>query len=329
MKKSILLTISLLLVACGALAQGRLDLRINEVLVGNENNLVDHYGTRSAWIEVFNASHGTNGIEKMFITNDVKYKQVKKIKDVKAAKNDSLFHEIRRGDVATKVPPRSHVVFYADGDSARGTFHLPFTLKAGQENFVALYDVNGDLVDQVIIPADMPADRSFARISEDSINLHKESRFFDAKEWQVCDGTSDAKAITPGKFNARPINENIEKFHDHDGSGIIITLIAMGIVFSALALLFICFFLFGKAFTVSEKPKKEETEAVAETDDHKAQPGSNDAAIAAICMALYQHLNAHDVESGILTFNHAHDMPSAWESKGNLLLQTPEHHEAL
>ena len=52
-----------------------------------------------------------------------------------------------------------------------------------------------------------------------------------------------------------------------------------------------------------------------------------DEAIAALCMALYQHLNAHDEESGVLTFDHSHEAHSSWGSKGNLLLPKPEHHE--
>lgn len=328
MKKSVLTILTVIVAALASSAQGRLDIRINEVMTDNRTSLIDEYGNHSAWIEIFNASHGTNGIEKMFITNNPYFKGKKKV-DVYKEKDNPTFHEIRRGDDATKVAPRAHVVFFADGDSTLGTFHLPFKLEAGKDNFIALFDVNGDLVDEVTVPATLPADNSFARFGEDAIDLHKSSREFDAKEWGVRDDKSDETAITPGKFNARPINDNIDKFYTNDRSGVILTLFAMGIVFSALALLFLCFLLFGKAFESKTKKAKEGVEDEArETDDHKAQPGSNDEAIAAICMALYQHLNAHDIESGILTFNHSHDMPSAWESKGNLLLHTPEVHES-
>ena len=328
MKKTIFLTLIALVAFATATAQGRLDMRINEVMVVDETNLIDEYGNHAAWIELYNASHGSNGIEKMFITNDPSYKGKTKVNPYKE-KEKEAFHEIRRGDGATKIAPCSHVVFYADGDSARGTFHLPFKLEQGKDNFVAIYDVNGDLVDQVIVPASLPANQSFARLAEGDINLHKQSREFDAKEWSVRDGKSDATAITPGKFNARPVNDNIEKFYVNDRGGGILTLFAMGIVFSALALLFICFLLFGKAFEASEKRAKAALgEGHTTEHEHNAQPGSNDEAIAAICMALYQHLNAHDVESGILTFNHAHEMPSAWESKGNLLPHVPEVHES-
>ena len=342
MNKKIFLTLIAVVAAITASAQGRLDLRINEVMVQNDSNYVDQDGHRAAWIEIFNASHGTNAIEKMFITT---YKQdfiqnyfkVEEQKSNKkrnqllnelAEKHGDSIYVIPRGDVDTKVKPRSHVVFFADGNDACGTFHLPFKLEAGKDNYIALYDVNGDLVDEVIVPADLPSNQSFARISEENIDLHKDSRDFDKIEWQVRDG-SDSLAITPAKFNARPINENIQKFKDEDSSGILLTLMSMGVVFSALLLLYILFKLFGKAF--SSKDKKKEEEVVEKAIDNEtaeaAQEGGNDEAIAAICMALYQHLNAHDEESGVITIDHSHETHSAWGSKGNLLLRKPEHHD--
>ena len=342
MNKKIILTLIAVVAAFTASAQGRLDLRINEVMVENTSNYVDQYGKHSAWIEIFNASHSTNAIEKMFITT---YKQdfiqnyfkVEEQKSNKkrnqllnelAEKHGDSIYVIPRGDVDTKVGPRKHVVFFADGKDADGTFHLPFKLEVGKDNYIALYDVNGDLVDEVIVPADLPADQSFARISEENIDLHKESRDFDKTEWQMRDG-SDSLAITPAKFNARPINENIQKFKDEDPSGILLTLMSMGVVFSALLLLFILFKLFGKFFSAKDKKKEEEVvDNVVDNDAAQAtQEGGNDEAIAAICMALYQHLNAHDEESGVITIDHSHESNSAWGSKGNLLLRTPEHHD--
>ncbi|MBP5560554.1 MAG: OadG family protein [Muribaculaceae bacterium] len=329
-KKGIIIVFIAVFTALASMAQGRMDLRINEVMVVNESNEPDEYGDRSAWIELFNASHGTNAIEKMFITN--KRLDNSKRVDVATLKNDPAFHEIRRGDVATKVAPRTHVLFYADGDSARGTFHLPFELQAEKGSYyIALYDVNGELVDEVEVPDTLSPDHSWARMSEEAIDLHKASRKYDAAEWSARIGKSDADAITPGKFNSRPVNTNIQEFKEKDGHGFILSLTAMGVVFTALALLFICFMLFGKAFAAKDKKVaavKVDDDVQEEVEQPAAQPGSNDEAIAAIFMALYQHLNAHDEESGILTFDHSHDMPSAWASKGHLLLHVPEHHES-
>ena len=311
MNKKIILTLIAVVAAMTAMAQGRLDLRINEVMVQNDSNYVDADGHRSAWIEIFNASHSTNAIEKMFITTFKQdyiqnYFKVEESKSNKkrnqllnelAEKEGDKIYVIPRGDVDTKVKPRTHVVFFADGEDAAGTFHLPFKLEAGKENYIALYDVNGDLVDEVIVPANLPADQSFEEL-----------------------------AITPAKFNARPVNENIQKFKDGDPSGIMLTIMSMGVVFLALLLLYILFKLFGIAFS-SKDGKKEEPAAVKEEEPVAQEGGEADEAIAAICMALYQHFNSHDEESGVITIDHSHEAHSSWGSKGNLLLRVPKHHD--
>ena len=53
-----------------ASAQSRGALRINEVMVSNDSSIVDDYGRRSAWIELFNANFAPLEISSIFITND-------------------------------------------------------------------------------------------------------------------------------------------------------------------------------------------------------------------------------------------------------------------
>ncbi len=343
MNKKILLTLIAVIAALTSMAQGRMDMCINEVMVQN-GNCADQNGKCTAWVELFNSSYGTNAIEKMFITTfkqdyiqnyfkDQESKSNKKrnvlLEELRDQNPDKVY-EIPRGDVDTKIKPRTHVVFFADGNTTAGTLHMSFTLTPGSENYIALYDVNGDLVDEVIVPASLQAGQSFSRKSEGlPSDMHKDGNHsFDPSQWETRDGSSVEKAITPGKFNVRPVNENIAKFKNEDGTGIWLTIMSMGVVFLALLLLYILFKLFGKAFSGQGKEKKEE-ETVAEPTAAVAATGSddNDEAIAALCMALYQHLNAHDEESGVLTFDHSHEAHSAWGSKGNLLLHMPERHD--
>lgn len=349
MNKKIFLTLIAVVAAISASAQGRLDLRINEVMVQNNSNYVDQYGNHSAWIEIFNASTSSNAIEQMFITTltrdkikaafdkekNTSKKGIQIMTEFSEGAGKGKVYVIPKGDVDTKVKPRSHVVFFADGNDAAGTFHLPFTLNAG--DYIALYDVNGDLVDELEIPTALGADQSFARKSEDKIELHVNhmnptdddfanapSMFVDSL-WQKRDGSNEDMAITPGKFNARPVNENIANFKRDDPSGILLTLMSMGVVFSALLLLFLLFMLFGKIFAAKDKKNKEKVVVtVADDTISESQDNDNDEAIAAICMALYQHLNAHDEESGVLTFNRSNN--SAWGAKSNMLLRMPERH---
>ena len=117
MNKKIILTLIAVVAAMTAMAQGRLDLRINEVMVQNDSNYVDADGHRSAWIEIFNASHSTNAIEKMFITTFKQdyiqnYFKVEESKSNKkrnqllnelAEKEGDKIYVIPRGDVDTKV----------------------------------------------------------------------------------------------------------------------------------------------------------------------------------------------------------------------------------
>lgn len=248
MNKKILLTLVAVVATFTAMAQGRMDMCINEVMVQN-GSCADQNGKCQAWVELFNASYGTNAIEKMFITTfkqDYIQNYFKKMESKSNKKRNVLLEELRdqypdkvyeipRGDVDTKIKPRTHVVFYADGDTTAGTLHLSFTLTPASDNYIALYDVNGDLVDEVIVPANLQAGQSFARKSEGlPSDMHKGGNHsFDAAQWEMRDGTTIAKAITPGKFNVRPVNENIEKFKNEDPSGILLTIMSMGVVFLA------------------------------------------------------------------------------------------------
>ncbi|MBR1882384.1 MAG: OadG family protein [Muribaculaceae bacterium] len=324
-KKGILLILLVAVMSLFASAQGRMELRFNEAMVQNDSNLVDHTGHRSAWIEIFNRSYGTVGMEQMFISNQkidipANGQKPKDFLNDYAKEHPEVLYEIPRGDVATKVAPRTHIVFFADGESSQGALHLSFKLTPGEENNLYLYDVNGDLVDAVTIPANLPANNTFALKSDGASNLI--DGVMDASAWSVRDGQDDATAITPGKYNQRVINENIEKFHEKDPHGYIISVIAMLIVFSALLMLSILFWLFGKANKAANKEVAVQQQVEKAVEPVQAVAGNNDEAIAAICMALYQHFNAHDEESGILTFNR--DANTAWSSKSGMMRSLPQ-----
>lgn len=327
MKKGIILSLLVAVTGFIASAQGRMDLRFNEVMTQNDSNLIDQTGHRSAWIEVFNSSYSTVGMEQMFIANqpiDMSNLGGKKPKDYLneyAAAHPDVLYEIPRGDVATKLAPRSHVVFFADGNSALGALHLSFKIEPGKENSLYLYDVNGDLVDVVNIPANLPANCTFALKADGQSKLIDGK--MDSEAWGVRDGVTDATAITPGKYNLGVVNENIEKFAKEDSHGFIISVVAMLIVFSALLMLSILFWLFGKANKAANKQNKPTSPVTTDNvaDVPPTASGTEHEAIAAICMALYQHFNSHDEESGVLTFNR--DANTAWSSKARMMRIVP------
>ena len=318
------------ILALPTLAQGRKNVRINEVMVQQDTT------GGNGWVEFYNSSYGTNAVEKMFITT-LSREEIQSIfdknKDSNKKPNQVLLdlceerpmdiYEIPRGDERnTKIAPRTHFVMEADGDPKAGTFHMPFTFTAGKDNYIALYDVNGDLVDDVTVPATLQIGQSYAIKAEGRLPTILD----DGKtEWTVKDGKTIESAITKGNYNIREVNENIEAFHIKDPYGYWIAILAMSVVFGALAVLYILFKLFGifASKTLQKDDQKQASApAAAQAAAIPAAGGDLDGEkMAAICFALYQHLNAHDQESGVLTL--APRDGSAWSSKSGLMRELP------
>jgi len=318
------------ILALPTLAQGRKNVRINEVMVQQDTT------GGNGWVEFYNSSYGTNAVEKMFITT-LSREEIQSIFDKNKGTNKKPnqvllelceerpmdIYEIPRGDERnTKIAPRTHFVMEADGDPKAGTFHMPFTFTAGKDNYIALYDVNGDLVDDVTVPATLQIGQSYAIKAEGRLP----SILDDGKtEWTVKDGKTIESAITKGNYNIREVNENIEAFHIKDPHGYWIAILAMSVVFGSLAVLYILFKLFGifASKTLQKDDQKQASApAAAQAAAIPAAGGDLDGEkMAAICFALYQHLNAHDQESGVLTL--APRDGSAWSSKSGLMRELP------
>lgn len=294
-RKLLLLFVALASCACVVSAQGRRGLRINEVMVQNDSNFVDDYGRHTAWIELFNSTFAPLEISSVFITND--------------AENPTLY-PVPLGDVNTEIPARQHVVFWADGKPSRGTFHLNFTLTPGQDNRIAIYDADGKtLIDEVVVPADLKPNTTYARISD--------GEGMGAEAWEVRDG-SDDKYITPSSNNViRDTNSKVDTFKEMDENGLGMTIMAMAIVFSALLILCVCFYAISKIGAKISKANKMRAYGVDVKDTPKEDRPQHDSGeeIAAIAMALHEHLNAHDQETTVLTINKVKRAYSPWSSK--------------
>lgn len=291
MKKHLILTLVALLTASTSFAQGRRGLRINEIMVQNDSNVVDDYGQREAWVELFNSTFGPLEISSVFITNDPA--QPKK-------------YPVPLGDVNTEIPPRQHVLFWADGKPSRGTFHMSFTLRQGEDNWIGIYDADGKtLIDEVTVPADLPANHTYARRADGEDG------------WEVRSGL-DGSHITPSSSNIiHDTNDKVDMFKEKDAHGFGMTVIAMGIVFAALLLLSLCFLLINRIGAHVSKLNKMHSQGLAIRETPKEQQPDTDSneEIAAIVMALHEHLNAHDREQAILTINKVKRTYSPWSSK--------------
>lgn len=290
MKRSITLLVAVLAAAMtmATMAQDRKSLRINEVMVVNDSSIVDDFGEHHAWIELFNANFAPLEISSMYLTND---------------KNNPTKYPIPLGDVNTRIPKRQHVIFWADNKPNNGTFHISFTLTPDQDNWIGLYDSDRKtLVDSVTVPANLAAGHSYARSIDG------------AGEWMVRDG-SDKDYITPSSANViKDKNPKVDEFAEKDSAGLLMTVMAMGIVFCALFVLSLCFVGIGaisKYFARSNKAKAKGVEVV-EIDRKDLDSGET---IAAIVMALHEHLDVHDTESTVLTINKVKRAYSPWSSK--------------
>ncbi len=303
MKKKLILLLAVVAGCCTlASAQARKALRINEVMVVNESNFVDDYGQRGAWIELFNSNFAPLEISSVFITND--------------PSNPTLY-PVPLGDVNTRIPKRQHIVFWADGKPSRGTFHTNFTLDPARSNWIGVYDADGrTLIDSITVPP-LPADATFAR--------KVDGEGATAADWEVRSGEMGS-IVTPSSNNViKDTNKKVDMFARVDANGFGMTITAMGIVFLALLLLCVCFYIINRIGAARAQRKKMEAHGMSHEDVHPSErpEGDSGEVIAAIAMALNEHLNAHDLESTILTFSKARKPYSPWSSHIYTLRQMP------
>lgn len=278
------LLLFVLLVSFGAQAQRATSMRINEVLVINDDNFVDDYGKRHAWIELFNSSAGTVNIAGCFLTDD---------------KNNPKKYPIPKGDVLTQIAPHQHTLFWADGEPNRGTFHVNFTLDPSKENYLALYDADGrTLIDEITIPATQKPDVSYGRVIDGE------------KEW------AQLTKVTPSTNNLTlDSNEKIENFKRNDELGIGMTITAMAVVFLGLILLYLIFKQVGKAAIAASKRNAQKAAGTATSVSADAGQESGEI-FAAIASALYEMSDDnHDVENTVLTIRKVARTYSPWSSK--------------
>lgn len=289
-KKIGVLLLFVLLVSFGAKAQRATSMRINEVLVINDDNFVDDYGKRHPWLELYNTSAGSVNIAGCFLTDD---------------KNNPTKYPIPKGDVKTIIAPRQHTLFWIDGEPSRGTFHVNFTFDPSKENYVALYDADGKtLIDEITIPASQKPDISYGRVVDGQ------------NEWaQLTKVTPDTNNLTLDS------NEKIENFKKNDSLGIGMTITAMAVVFMGLLLLFLIFKQVGKAAIAASKRNAQKAGAPVSPESTEQISGE---VFAAIATALYEmNDDNHDIENTVLTIRKVRRTYSPWSSKIYGLREVP------
>ncbi|MDR1225518.1 MAG: lamin tail domain-containing protein [Prevotellaceae bacterium] len=285
-KTAIILSVFLLeLGAYSASAQPVNALKINEIVVHNEDGLMDDWGKRSGWVEIFNSSYATVNIGGCYLTTDV---------------SQPKMYPIPKGDVLTVIAPRQHTLFWADGKPLRGTFHVNFTLDSVK--YIALFSTDGrTLIDSVATPQNMPVDKSYGRIIDGS------------STWAIFEKT------TPSTNNALlDSNAANQRFEKYDPIGTAMTITAMSVVFIVLILLYLFFRALGKTATRMSAAKVEVTTG-------GAKGAASGEMYAAIAFAMHQYqVDLSIVESNVLTINKVAKAYSPWSSKIYGLRQAPD-----
>ena len=325
MKKfySLILLLGVLVCASNVYAQNMSDMRLNEVLVTNTEGFEDDYGYRSGWIELFNTSYGTVDIAGCFLSTDP---------------DNLTMYRIPKGDVLTKVQPRQHILFWADGVANRGTFHLGFTLDNAKELIFTAAD-GRTVIDRVVFPA-LDTNKSYGRkvdgigsVSETGA-VYKSFRNSKLEAEAKADTSTEHGWIkmdnpTPSTNNATLDGESKSAMMaQSDPYGIFLTLTAMCVTFLALAILFLVFKQIGK-FHIKKKSENAVKAVEGTKNSAKADTSGQVSAetYAAISMAIHmfmQENEAHDFEDTILTINKVSRTYSPWSSKIYTLRETPQ-----
>lgn len=284
-------------------AQNLTDLLIGEVLVENTNGLTDGYGQRNGWIELFNTSSGTVKFGGCYLSDD--------------ESNLRKYH-IPTSDMAAKLGPRQSIVFYASGNASQGTFYTNFKLRNGSTIFLVSND-GRTIIDKVEIPSDLPADQSVVRIPFGIKGMDFETKV--------------NPNPTPGSYNGDvDAKTKSQIMKEQDPHGLVLTFIAVMVVFLALMILA---FIFGWIGNANKREKESAPKAkkvhkqgnmspeVAAAISMALSMELGDEVYAAIALALDDYLagGVHDVESMIITIK-----PSAgsqWADKTQNFRQLP------
>lgn len=132
--------------------------------------------------------------------------------------------------------------------------------------------------------------------------------------------------MTPSTNNVTlDSNEKIEMFSEHDPFGVGMAIMAMAVVFSGLLMLYLMFRLIGQITVFVKKRNAMRVHGISDKEEAKEKGLGRESGevYAAIAMALYQHLEVHDVEDTILTINKVKKAYSPWNSKIYSLREVP------
>ena len=317
--RKFLTTVLVLAAAVNLRAQNVSDLIINEAVAQPDSTgILDDYGRRSGWIELYNKSTGTVNFGGCYLTDD---------------RNNLRKSLIPKSDLRTKLGPRQVVLIWCSGRSADGTFYANFTLAPGKTVYLVSND-GRTIIDSLAIPADFPRSLAITKLATDI-----REQTFEPIDIPV----SPSPRMVNGFQGSATKGELIK---ERDPHGWILTVVSVSVVFSALALLWFLFWLLfdrparkkaagdasttlsmtdGKLSMTDGKlsmkkgkrtviPSEAEESQVAAAIALALDMETDGDTYAAIATAVHLYMNdcIHDMEPGIVTIRRSE---SAWNNK--------------
>ena len=296
MRKAIL-TYALILASVlsfNAAGQNVSDLIISEIMPASDSGIVDDYGRRNGWLEIYNKSQGTVNFAGCYLTDD---------------RSDLKKCQISKTDSRTKIGPRQVSLFHASGDSNDGTFYIDFEIVRG----MTVYLVSNDgrtIIDSLSVPATLPCGKSAARVAND----------IRQQVWEPVEGGLDPSPMAVNGQKGK--TSGSEKLAHDDPYGLVLTVVSISVVFTALIVLWWLFALLGISLGGAGKDKKpavkkgngKMTPEVAAAIGMALDRELGGEVYAAIALAMHRYMNetVHDRESYIITIRHNQ---SAWNNK--------------
>lgn len=337
--RKICLIVIMALLGYNLSAQGVLNVRINEVLVLNENDIVDDYGFRESWIELFNTGYEKVNLGGCFI--GIRYADRFDAQGNKVIKK----YYIPRNNPETQLEPLGYRLFFCEGTDTKGTFYTNFTLGQEPVDMVILYNANGkDVISVFEFPAGYTPvpDVALGVIGHDEIESKIFPRFSLAERKKMGDeGYLNAVAnglkykpqvlskTTPNATNEITADvSRDELFRRRDEKGVVMAMTAMAVVFSALVAIFLVFKIFGNFMVrrtnkTEAKSKGTKGEAPVEKKSNETSYTGEEIAAISLALRLYQK-DLHVQEASIITINRVGRMYSPWSSKIYGLTEIPE-----
>lgn len=281
-------------------AQNVSDLIISEALAQPDSTcIMDDYGRRTGWVELYNKSTGTVNYGGCYLTDD---------------RGNLRKSIIPKSDLRTKIGPRQVALIFCSGRGADGTFYADFTLAPGKTVYLVSND-GRTIIDSLAIPATLPEGLAAYKLATDIRQQHFEL-------------VDNPEVPSPGIINGNQSSATKgEQMKERDPHGWILTVVSVSVVFSALAILWFLFWLlFDRRAKKQAKPapvKKgsqsdEVAAAIAMALDMEA--GGDDYAAIAAAVHLYLSESVHDIEPGIITIRRTNTL---WNNKELTFRQLP------